>query len=140
METTQTKDVGRGEREHSPDLDEQVAHHDVPLCSSQLISAVEAVRGPGAALALLVEHLQLRATAQLVFSSYSDCFFLKLDAVDRYQNRRVGLLEAISVMPFIAAEIFKHEISSWTPTDIDLVEDAHGIRALVELGLLSPTP
>lgn len=39
---------------------EQVARYDVPLCPNRLIVALEAVRGPGMALALLREHLQLR--------------------------------------------------------------------------------
>lgn len=89
---------------------EQVARYDVPLCRNRLIVALEAVRGPGIALALLREHLQLRETAKLVFSSYSDCFFLRLDEIDRFQNRRVGGLEAVTTMPFKAGEIFKHEI------------------------------
>ena len=54
------------EPDSSREVDEQVGHYDVPLCPNRLILAVEAVRGPGMALALLREHLQLRETATMV--------------------------------------------------------------------------
>ncbi|WP_139159579.1 hypothetical protein [Pseudomonas argentinensis] len=113
METTQVSDDFDAP-DSSREVDEQVGHYDVPLCPNRLILAVEAARGPGTALALLREHLQLRETATMVFSAYSDCFFLRLDEIDRFQNRRVGGLEAVTTMPFKAVEIFKHEISTWT--------------------------
>ncbi|WP_265535359.1 hypothetical protein [Pseudomonas saponiphila] len=140
METSQTNDVDRGEPQPSHVLNGQVAQYDVPLCPNRLILAVEAVRGSGVALVLLREHLHLRTTAKLVFSTYSGCFFLQLDEIDRFQNQRVGMLEAVSAMPFKSSEIFKHEVSTWTVSDIAAVKDAVGIRALTELGLISPTP
>ncbi|WP_458127559.1 hypothetical protein [Pseudomonas sp. Z2-11] len=140
METTRTNDVDRGEPPLSRELNDQVAQHDLPVCPNRLIMAVEAVHGPGAALALLREHLHLRATAKLVFSSYSGCFFLQLDEIDRFENWRVGMLEAVSSMPFKSSEIFKHTISTFTPSDIGRVKDAVGIRSLAELGLISPAP
>lgn len=138
METTQTDDVERIEPQLSRGLNEQVAQHDLPLCPNRLIHAIEAVRGPGAALALLREHLRLRTTAKLVFSPYSDCFFLQLDEIDRFQNQRVGMLEAVSTMPFKAGQIFKDEVSTWTLADTGRVNDAVGIQALTELGLILP--
>lgn len=129
-------DAGRDGHQHSYELNEQAVLHDVPLCPSKFILAVEAVRGPAAALALLREHLQLRPSAGLVFSSYSDCFFLQLDEIDRFQNRRVGGLEAVSTMPFIAGEIFKYEVSTWAAADVARVTDSEGIRAHKELGLI----
>lgn len=134
MKTTRTNDGNRDEREPSG----QVALYDVPLCPNRLVWAVEAVRGLGAALALLYEYLHLRTTANFVFSSYSDCFFLQLDEIDRFQNRCVGPLEAVSLMPFKSSEIPKYEVSNWTPSEIAGVEDTLGIRALTELGLISP--
>lgn len=124
----------------SCELSEQAALNDVPLCPSHFIMAVDAVRGRGAALALLREHLLLRPSAALVFSSYSGCFFLQLDEIDRFQNRRVGGLEAVSTMPFKAGEIFRHEVSTWIAADVTRVTDSEGVRALTELGLISPAP
>lgn len=128
------------ELDSSREVDEQVGHYDVPLCPNRLILAVEAVRGPGTALALLREHLQLRETATMVFSAYSDCFFLRLDEIDRFQNRRVGGLEAVTTMPFKAGEIFKREVASWTVSDVTAVEDMQGVRALTALGLIPDAP
>ncbi|WP_143024614.1 hypothetical protein [Phytopseudomonas seleniipraecipitans] len=139
METTQMSG-GCDEPDSSREVDEQVGHYDVPLCPNRLILAVEAVRGPGIALALLREHLQLRETATMVFSAYSDCFFLRLDEIDRFQNRRVGGLEAVSTMPFKAGEIFKYEVASWTVSDVAAVEGMQGVRALTALGLIPDAP
>ena len=122
------------EPDSSREIDEQVGHYDVPLCPNRLILAIEAVRGPGIALALLREHLQLRETATMLFSACSDCFFLRLDEIDRFQNRRVGGLEAVTTMPFKAVEIFKREISTWTDRDVAGVKGAAGVKALEELG------
>ncbi|QDR68472.1 MULTISPECIES: hypothetical protein [Pseudomonas] len=120
------------------ELPKQVAPHDLPLCPDRLIAAIEAVRGSGFALQLLREHLRLRASAKLVFSEYADCYFLQLDDVDRYQNSRVGMLDAMSTMPFRSSEIFRQEISTWTPADLARVVDTHGLKALAELGLVFP--
>ena len=110
------------------------------MCPNRFIIAVEAVRGPGASLALLREHLHLQASATLVFSSYSECYFLELDEIDRYQNQSIGMLETVSIMPFKTGEIFRHKISTWTLKDISRVDDDMGIKALTKLGLISPTP
>lgn len=117
---------------------EKAAPHDLPLCPNRLIVAVEAVRGSGFALELLREHLRLRASAKLVFSEYADCYFLQLDDVDRYQNSKVGMLDAISTMPFRSSEIFRQEITSWTASDIARVVETEGQKALIEIGLVSP--
>lgn len=111
----------------------QALLNDLPLCPNRLIAGVEAVRGSGFALELLREHLHLRGTACLVFSEYSDCYFLQLDDFDRYQNRRVGMLDAVSTMPFVSSDILKREISAWTPSDIAKVVDPKGLEALAEL-------
>lgn len=115
-----------------------VPRHDLPLCPNRMIIAAEAVRGPGFALELLREHLRLRASAKLVYSEYADCYFLQLDDVDRYQNSRVGMLDAMSTMPFRSSEIFRQEISYWTPSDIARVVSIDGLKALGELGLILP--
>ncbi|MCO1623712.1 hypothetical protein [Pseudomonas putida] len=120
------------------ELPEAAAPHDLPLCPNRTIVAVEAVRGAGFALELLREHLRLRASAKLVFSEYADCYFLQLDDVDRYQNSRVGMLDAMSTMPFRSSDIFRQEISTWTPADIARVVNNDGLQALGELGLVSP--
>lgn len=86
METTRTNDGNRDEREPSG----QVALYDVPLCPNRLVRAVKAVRGPGAALALICEHLHLRTTANLGFSSYHDGFYLQLSEIDRFQKLVCG--------------------------------------------------
>lgn len=116
----------------------QAAPNDLPLCPNRMIVAVDAVRGAGFALELLREHLRLRASAKLVYSEYADCYFLQLDDVDRFQNSRVGMLDAMSTMPFRSSEIFRQEISTWTPSDIARVVDTDGLNALGELGLISP--
>lgn len=123
---------------HSSHALQDGAIHELPLCPNRLIIAIEAVRGPGFALELLREQLHLRASAKLVFSSYSGCYFLQVDDFDRYQNRYVGMLEAVSTLPFRSAEIFKHEITGWKSSDISRVVDANGLKALAELGLVFP--
>lgn len=105
-----------------------------------MITAVEAVRGTGFALELLREHLHLRASARLVYSAYAECYFLQLDDADRFQNKRVGMLDAMSTMPFRSSEIFRQEISTWTLSDISRVVEAEEVKALIELGLVSPAP
>lgn len=127
-----------GERRSSIALQDG-AIHELPLCPNRLIIAVEAVRGAGFALELLREQLRLRASATLVFSTYSGCYFLQVDDFDRYQNRCVGMLEAVSTLPFRSAEIFKNEIAGWKSSDITQVVDANGLKALAELGLVSPS-
>ncbi|WP_111461833.1 hypothetical protein [Pseudomonas sp. URMO17WK12:I2] len=122
-------DADRDGHRQSCGANEQAVLHDVPLGPNKFILAIEAVRGPGAALALLREHLQLRPSARLVFSSYGGCYFLRLDDVDRFENRRVGQLEAVSIMPFKAGEIFRNEVSTWTAADVAGVEDAEGVGA-----------
>ncbi|QHG65214.1 hypothetical protein [Pseudomonas putida] len=136
---TQVNETDTGEPRPSRALQDGAAY-ELPLCPNRMVIAVEAVRGPGFALALLREHLHLRASAQILFSSYSNCYFLLVDDFDRFQNVRVGKLEAVSTMPFRSSEIFKNEISSWTPSDIARVVDVEGIKALNELGLISPAP
>jgi len=128
--------VDAGER-HSSIALQNGATHELPLCPNRLIIAVEAVRGSGFALELLREQLRLRASAKLVFSTYSGCYFLQVDDFDRYQNRCVGMLEAGSTLPFRSAEIFKNEIAGWKSSDISQVVDANGLKALAELGLVS---
>ncbi|MCC9009425.1 hypothetical protein [Pseudomonas putida] len=127
-----------GER-HSSIALQDAATHELPLCPNRLIIAVEAVRGTGFALELLREQLRLRASAKLVFSIYSGCYFLQLDDFDRHQNRCVGMLEAVSTLPFLSAEIFKNEIAGWKSSDISQVVDVNGLKALAELGLVSPS-
>lgn len=134
----QRDEIDRATRQASRERHEKAAQYDVPLCPNHMINAVEAVRGAGFALELLREHLRLRGSARLVFSEYADCYFLQLDDVDRYQNSRVGLLYAMSTMPFRSSEIFRQEISTWTTSDIARVVDTDGLKALGELGLISP--
>ncbi|NBF08149.1 hypothetical protein GV818_05550 [Pseudomonas sp. Fl4BN1] len=133
---TQADEIKRGDFQPSRELHAGAAQNYVPLCPNRLIIAVEAVRGSGFALELLREHLHLRASARVVFSSYSDCYFLQLDDFDRFQNRKVGLLEAVSIMPFRSSEIFRQEIATWRPSDLARVVDGDGMKALAELGLI----
>lgn len=137
---SQTDEIDRGERQPSRKLPWEDAQNELPLCSNRLIIAVEAVRGSGFALELLREHLHLRASARLVFSSYANCYFLQLDEIDRYQNPQVGLLYASSSMPSRTAQIFSQEILTWKPSDIDRVVEGEGRKALIELGLVPPAP
>lgn len=103
-----------------------------------MIDGVEAVRGTGSALQLLREHLHLRSTVRLIYSASAECYFLKLDDVDRFQNKRVGMLQTMSTKPFRAREIFSHGIASWTPDDIARVVAPQKVKVLIELGLVSP--
>ncbi|WP_455886219.1 hypothetical protein [Pseudomonas rustica] len=132
MEKTGVDGIDRGEALSG------APRHDLPLCPNRMIIAAEAVRGPGFALELLREQLRLRASAKLVFSEYADCYFLQLDDVDRYQNSRVGMLDAMSTMPFRSSEIFKQEILTWKRSDITRVVETEGLKALIEIGLVSP--
>lgn len=112
--------------------------HDLPMCPNRLIIAVDAIRCSGFALGLLREHLYLRPSAGLSVSDFADCYFLQLDDIDRYQNLRIGVLDAISTMPFRSADIFKKGISGWKPSDLAQVKEGDGLKALIELGLISP--
>lgn len=135
---SQVDEIDRGEFQPSRELPTGAAPHDLPLCPNRLVDAVEAVRGAGFALELMREHLHLRASARLVFSEYADCYFLQLDDFDRFQNPRVGMLDATATMPFRSSEILRNEVSKWTQSDIARVKEADGQKALAELGLLTP--
>lgn len=111
--------------------------NELPLCPNRYIYAVDSVRGQGFALALLRESLGLSPTAELIFSPGSNCFFLKLDDHDRWKNPRVGMLDAVSTMPFKASDIFKREIGTWTIQNIAQVNDTIGVDALIELRLIT---
>jgi len=108
----------------------------VPSCPNRLVLAVQAVRGHDAALGLLREHLHLRVTAKVVFSTYGDCLFLLLDEIDRFRKQRVGMPEAVATMLLKVSERFKLAISKWTLSDIARVNGAVGIRALAEIGVI----
>lgn len=131
----QADEIDLDEGQLSCERYERAARHDVPLCPNRFVFAMDAVQGSGFALALLREHLHLRASARIEFSTCSNCYFLQLDDVDRYQNSRGGMLDAVSTMPFRSSEIFKAEISYWTSSDISRVEGAEALKALKEIGL-----
>ena len=113
------------------------SRNELPLCPNRYIHAVDSVRGQGFALALLREYMGLNSTAELVFSVGSNCFVLKLDDHDRWKNPRIGMLDAVSTMPFKASDIFKREIGTWTIQDIAQVNDTIGVDALIELRLIT---
>ncbi|RXU69792.1 hypothetical protein CW358_03770 [Pseudomonas protegens] len=138
MEKIRVDEIDRDELRPSSEPFQGAARHDLPLCPNRLITGIEAVRGAGFALELLCEHLHLRPSAELVYSAYAECYFLQLDDVDRFENKRVGMLDAVSTMPFRSSEIFRQEISTWTPSDISRVVEAEEVKALIELGLVSP--
>lgn len=138
MEKIGVDEIDRDEGQPSSEPLQVAARHDLPLCPNRMITAVEAVRGTGFALELLREYLHLRASARLVYSAYAECYFLQLDDADRFQNKRVGILDAVSTMPFRSSAIFRQEISTWTPSDISRVVEAEEVKALIELGLVSP--
>ncbi|WP_256590209.1 hypothetical protein [Pseudomonas sp. Irchel 3A7] len=105
------------------------------LCANHFIEAVEAVRGQGAALQLLREFLCLKAHAEIVYAPDINAYFLRLNDVDRWSNKRVGMLEAVSTMPFKAIEVFQAEIATWAPQDYAHVRDSLGVNALIKLGM-----
>jgi hypothetical protein len=113
------------------------SRNELPLCPNRYIHAVDSVRGKGFSLVLLRESLGLNSTAELIFSPGSNCFFLKLDDHDRWKNPRVGMLDAVSTMPFKASDIFKREIGTWTIQNIAQVNDTIGVDALIELRLIT---
>lgn len=110
--------------------------NELPLCASHYIEAIEAVRGQGATLQLLRELLCLNAHAEMVYAPDINHFFLRLDDLDRWSNKRVGMLNAVSTMPFKSVEVFRSEIATWTPQDYAHVHDTTGMHALIKLGLL----
>lgn len=57
--------------------------YDLPLCPNRYVIAVEAVRGKGAVLRLLREHLRLDPAVEVIFSRYSGSFWLRLNEADR---------------------------------------------------------
>ncbi|MGE8068853.1 hypothetical protein [Pseudomonas sp. NPDC089569] len=110
--------------------------NELPLCAGHYVQAIEAVRGKGAALQLLREFLCLNAHAEIVYASDINAYFLRLDEVDRWSNKRVGMLDAVSTMPFKVIEVFRAEIATWAPQDYAHVRDSLGLNALIKLGLL----
>lgn len=115
MEITEVDETHCEGRQPSCEDVTATARHDLPLCPNRMITALEAVRGTGSALELLREHLHLRTSAKIVYSDHAECYFLQLDDIDRFKNRRVGMHDAVSAMPFRSGEIFRREISTWTP-------------------------
>ncbi|WP_256575901.1 MULTISPECIES: hypothetical protein [unclassified Pseudomonas] len=109
--------------------------NELHLCASHYIQAVEAVRGQGAALQLLREFLCLNAHAEIVHAQDINAYFLRLDDVDRWSNKRVGMLDAVATTPFKSVEAFRAEIATWTPQDYAHVHDTTGLDALIKLGL-----
>lgn len=101
-----------------------------------LHTAVEAVRGQGAALQLLRECLCLNAHAEIVCAPDINAYFLRLDDVDRWRNKRVGMLDAVATVPFKSFEVFQAEIATWTSQDYEHVRNTTGMDALIKLGLL----
>ena len=110
--------------------------NDLPLCASHYIKAVEVVRGQGAALQLLREFLCLSAHAGMIYAADINAYFLRLDDLDRWSNKRVGMLDAMATMPFKSLQVFRAEIATWTPQDYAHVRDTTGMDALIKLGLL----
>lgn len=137
MGKIEVDEIDRDEIKPSSEIPQDAAQHDLPLCRNGLITAVDAVRGTGSVIGLLREHLHLRASSRLVFSEYANCYFLQVDDRDRYQNPRVGMTDAVSTMPFRSHQILKQEMSSWNASDLAQVVDADGLKALIELGLVS---
>jgi len=111
------------------------ARNELFLCANHFIEAVEAVRVQGAALQLLREFLCLNANAEIVYAPDINAYFLRLDEVDRWGNKRVGMLDAVSTMPFKAIDVFRSEIATWAPQDYAHVRDTTGLNALIKLGL-----
>ncbi|MFJ3010676.1 hypothetical protein [Pseudomonas fluorescens] len=110
--------------------------NELHLCASHYIQAVEAVRGQGAALQLLREFLCLNAHAEIVYAPDINAYFLRLDDVDRWSNKRVGMLDAVATMPFKSFEVFQAEIATWTSQDYAHLRNTTGMDALIKLGLL----
>ncbi|WP_050507417.1 hypothetical protein [Pseudomonas syringae] len=110
---------------------------ELPLCASRYIDAVAAVRGEGAVLQLLTTSLNLRASARLLYVAEVNCYFLKLDTADRWENPRVGTTEAMSTLPFKAANILKTEIKSWSVLDYAHITDPTALQALVDLSVIN---
>ncbi|MBV4540085.1 hypothetical protein [Pseudomonas vlassakiae] len=137
MEKTGLPKIDCDGRHQSSESLPRAAQHDLPLCPNRMIIAVEAVRGIGFALELLREHLHLRASAGLVYSQDANCYFLQLDDLDRFENKRVGMIDAVSTMPIRSGEIFRQEISTWTSLEISRVIEPDQVKALTELGLVS---
>lgn len=110
---------------------------ELPLCSSRYIDAVTTVSGEGAALQLLREWLNLRASARLLYVPEANCYFVELDDIDRWKNPRVGMTEAVSTMPFKAADILKAEIKSWEVSNFAHIVDPVALHVLIDLGVIN---
>jgi hypothetical protein len=72
----------------------------------------------------------------MVYAPGINAYFLHLDDVDRWSNKRVGMLDATATMPFKSVEVFQAEIATWTLQDYAHVHDATGMNALIRSGLL----
>lgn len=111
----------------------------VPLCNPVLVEAVLAVRGEQGLMRILIEHFGLRPTARLcVFnpSEHETAYSLALDSVDRYENRQVGMIDALSTLPFTSQACLDRESKTWGLDDFREVSSPLGCRALLQLGLI----
>jgi hypothetical protein len=98
----------------------------LPLCPKKYIQAISLVKGHDYPLTLIRSKLGFNEVAELIFSGYADGYFLKLDDQDRYGNRRVGMIDAVTVMPFVSFEIFKEEIAMWSAGEATKVHSVEG--------------
>lgn len=102
------------------------SRNELPLCPKKYIQTISLVKGPGYPLTLIRSKLELNETAELIFSEFANSYFLKLDDQDRWENRRVGMINAVSTMPFTSLEIFKEEIATWSADDVARAQSVEG--------------
>lgn len=112
----------------------------VPLCHSDLVEGVLAVRGEPGLMLILVDLFQLRPTAKLCVYEPAEneiVYSLSMDAVDRYQNAKVGMLDARECVAFTSHACLTAEVQGWTLADLQVVTSHKGALALVRLGLIT---
>ncbi|PNV99377.1 hypothetical protein [Pseudomonas protegens] len=102
------------------------SRNELPLCPKKYIQAVSLIKGPDYPLTLIRSKLQLNENAELIFSEFADSYFLKVDDQDRWENQRVGMIDAVSTMPFKSLGIFKEEIVTWSADDVARAQSVEG--------------
>ncbi|PBK49098.1 hypothetical protein C6380_12830 [Pseudomonas syringae pv. actinidiae] len=106
----------------------------LPLGGTDVIDAVIAVRGKDYPLKLLGEHFQLRPSAQIV--NGEEGYLLIIEDFDRYENPKLGQLQAIEVTSAESCRRLCEEMKSWRLEDFQSIDTSRGAKALVKLGLI----
>ncbi|WP_228759134.1 hypothetical protein [Pseudomonas neuropathica] len=76
-------------------------------------------------------------SCRIVYAPDINAYFVRLDDVDRWSNKRVGMLDAVATMLFKSFEVFQAEIATWTSQDHAHVRNTTGDGCLDQIRIAS---